>query len=325
MVPALQALLERLIDYAGLFPPASLQMEQAVEKFRAHRRSPHAWMLARFICPGQRLPQLGDLLQSGEPRWSIAMLCRGGDTPAAFDEGLAADLDAAAAFAGRGGGSVDALEARLPESALAEGPAAVSALVRSAAERTARAGLDAPFFFEINPDAGNGQGLEAGLDGLYAARQGPGRPLQVGAKLRTGGVTAAMFPSCAAVARFISGCRERELAMKATAGLHHPLRRFDPAMGAAMHGFINVFTAAALADYARLEAAELAGVLASEDPQAFQFDEDGLCWGSHRVPAAAITRSRSRLAAGFGSCSFDEPVDDLLQLGWLRPTPTPIH
>ena len=46
-----------LIDYAGLFPPAALPMQQAVENYARYRASPEAWMLGRFVLPANRLPE----------------------------------------------------------------------------------------------------------------------------------------------------------------------------------------------------------------------------------------------------------------------------
>jgi hypothetical protein len=55
---ARRALLGRLIDHAALFPPASLDMPQALEADRRARESPEAWMLDRFIVPASRLGEL---------------------------------------------------------------------------------------------------------------------------------------------------------------------------------------------------------------------------------------------------------------------------
>ena len=44
-VAALRALLENAIDYAGLFPPADLALEQALKNQAAYVRSPDRWML----------------------------------------------------------------------------------------------------------------------------------------------------------------------------------------------------------------------------------------------------------------------------------------
>jgi hypothetical protein len=54
-VGALTPLLERLVDDAGLFPPSSLPMQQALMRFRASR-SPV--LSGRFLCPAARLDEL---------------------------------------------------------------------------------------------------------------------------------------------------------------------------------------------------------------------------------------------------------------------------
>ena len=58
MSDARRALLGRLIDHAALFPPASLDMPDALEADRRARESPEAWMLDRFIVPASRLGEL---------------------------------------------------------------------------------------------------------------------------------------------------------------------------------------------------------------------------------------------------------------------------
>jgi hypothetical protein len=65
---ARRALLERLIDHAALFPPASLTMDEAVAADRAARAGEHAWMLGRFIVPASRL---GELPAGFAPRLSV--------------------------------------------------------------------------------------------------------------------------------------------------------------------------------------------------------------------------------------------------------------
>ena len=58
MPDALRALLGELIDHAPLFPPASLPLEAALEDHTRARRSPHAWMVRRFVAPASRLGEL---------------------------------------------------------------------------------------------------------------------------------------------------------------------------------------------------------------------------------------------------------------------------
>jgi hypothetical protein len=133
----------------------------------------------------------------------------------------------------------------------------------------------------------------------------------LGAKVRCGGAVAA--PAPAQLAGFIAGCAGRDLAWKATAGLHHPFRDVDPATGEARHGFLNLLAAAGLAAGGADEG-DLAAVLAETDADAFTLDESGLRWRDRMVGPEARARFD-----GYGSCSFDEPVDDLVALGVLAP------
>jgi len=58
-------------------------------------------------------------------------------------------------------------------------------------------------------------------------------------------------------------------------------------------------------------------ILAEHDPHAFAFDDDGASWRGHRVSTEDIITMRRDFATSFGSCSFEEPIGDLKELGWL--------
>ncbi len=136
------------------------------------------------------------------------------------------------------------------------------------------------------------------------------------AKLRTGGVTHDAFPDAERVASFIERCAELGLAFKATAGLHHPIRCVKPltyepgAPTGTMHGFVNVFMAAALPQHSR-------EILMESDARAFEFSDDSASWRGHSIATADLARVRNEFAISFGSCSFEEPLNDLKELGWL--------
>ena len=125
-----------------------------------------------------------------------------------------------------------------------------------------------------------------------------------GAKVRCGGATSDMYPSPAELARFVCGCRDRGLAFKATAGLHHPLRE------GIVHGFLNLLGAAVLA-HAGAGEDDLAEVLAEEDVAAFAVDDEVFSFYGHEFGAEQIAATREGLFTGYGSCSFSEPVEDL--------------
>ena len=56
MPPARRAFLDGLIDYAGLFPPAELALEPALDLYGRYRTAPDAWMLGRFLIPARASP-----------------------------------------------------------------------------------------------------------------------------------------------------------------------------------------------------------------------------------------------------------------------------
>jgi hypothetical protein len=138
--------------------------------------------------------------------------------------------------------------------------------------------------------------LDADLTSLIAAG--------ARAKIRMGGDA---FPEPEAVAQFLRAGAAARLPFKATAGLHHPIR--NPPM----HGFVNLFLAAALA----WRGDDPLATLEEQSAGAFYFDDDAVEWHGHRVSAAELRAARERFAISFGSCSFEEPVADLKGLGWL--------
>jgi hypothetical protein len=58
VAPGLRALLARLIDYAGMFPPASLPCEAAIAKYQSYRNGEHAWMLRWFVVGAAQLERV---------------------------------------------------------------------------------------------------------------------------------------------------------------------------------------------------------------------------------------------------------------------------
>ena len=119
-------------------------------------------------------------------------------------------------------------------------------------------------------------------------------------KLRCGGE---LVPSAEQVALVLICCRETGAAMKATAGLHHPLRRGHE------HGFLNLLCAAVFAHARGANEGELRAILDTEALAELPLEE---------LDAGEVRAARERLFKGFGSCSWREPVDDLRALGWLE-------
>lgn len=313
--PGLRALLAEIVDYAGLFPPAALALDDAMRRYARYRAEPEAWMLGRFVVPAARLAEVSAFaaLFAQQPPFRFAVLGTGGQDTAAFEKSLSADLAAVAAFLERHAGRVEAgvLEVRLPDALLADADA-VPAFVESLAARLAAAPIPRPDVFLEIPLTG---GVPAVLPDLLAALAG--RRGEMGLKLRTGGLDAAAFPDAEPLAAVLAACRDNGVRFKATAGLHHPVRQYHASVGTRMYGFLNVFGAAVLAAAHGLDAAALREVLLDETPGHFRFDGDAFAWKDLAVPAADVRVARRTLAVSFGSCSFDEPREDLAALGFF--------
>ncbi|MBI1915764.1 MAG: hypothetical protein HYS12_13675 [Planctomycetes bacterium] len=326
---SLRALLEGVIDYAGLFPPAKLPLDQALRNYARYRREPEGWMLGRFVCPASRLAELvlfHDELFAAGPPFVFSVLGRGGATADELLSGLRDDLRDIAAFRARHGTAVevDVFEVRLPDEVLGADryDDALSLLGQSA---RAIEELGPPVlkpFYEAPLREGWQIEVEEIMEVLdedaAAADVSPRqRCRQAGFKLRCGGLEAAAFPTAEQVAWALVNAQDREVPMKFTAGLHHPLRRFDASVQAPLHGFLNVLLAGVFAGVETVDEDDLVPVLLEEEPAHFDFDDAGVRWEELAVGLADIQRARREFVLSFGSCSFDEPRDDLRALGLL--------
>lgn len=295
MAPAiLRALLAKLIDYAGLFPPASLSMPDTVRNYSAYRQSADAWALGRLVVPAARLAELGTVAHQlsvlEQKPWHVSVIA--GDH---FD----ADITAIRAFNAddRPHLRVDAVEVR----ANSVDDVHRIALYADSALAT---------FVEV-PSSTDPRSMLDALQGHH-----------LWAKIRTGGTTSDAFPQASAVARFLIACFERDLRFKATAGLHHPTRGEYPLTYAGdaprgeMFGFLNLFIAAALARTGADEA-EVSSALEERNAGAFTFSKDAVTAFGSRLDVDDITTMRAHGAISFGSCSFREPIDELTALGLL--------
>ncbi len=313
LIDGRQALLEGLVDYAGLFPPASLDLAHAVAEYRTSRTGPHRWMLGRFLCPTSQIEDLAARLtasmEAGEPPWSVGAVFDEPPGPAALH---AAVFDRYMEPAAR----VTAVELRTPPEA-ADGRSADAArdLLAPFADAACAVSPEVRPFLEVARTDEWEQGIPNAVEGIARLSETMLRP--IGAKIRTGGLTADAFPSPQQVARFIAACRHRGVAYKATAGLHHPVRHHDADADVMRHGFLNLLTAGALATEGAPEDV-LVSAIEETDPAAFRVGPTGLAWRDRRVTAATLRTLRQDGFTAYGSCSFDEPVADLTALGVLE-------
>jgi hypothetical protein len=293
---SVRALMHQIVDYAGLFPPASLDMPKTVTNFGRYYAGPDQWALGRLVIPVNRLGEFERYAETVLPTskrddtenpWRLTVL-----STAAGDDDFEADLNIIDNFNERHNDSqsgrviIDAIELK-----------AVSA---NSIEEALEMMPDTLFpWFEV-PVSGEYRGMLAALS-----------EMESGAKIRTGGVTAEAHPAPLDVARFIVNCAAADVPFKATAGLHHPFRHHAPEVGCLQFGFVNMFIGAALAFHGQVEQEELEMLLCDEHPGNFEFHQTQVAWKGRSIGIGALREARERFVRSFGSCSFEEPLADL--------------
>jgi hypothetical protein len=326
MYASTRALLSGLVDYAGLFPPAKLPLDQALRNYLRYRAEPESWMLGRIICPAALLGELTafaeDIAKLSTPL-ALSVLGRGGADAKEFLDGVRTDLADALKLGERFGGktAVEAYEVKLPP-ALCEASAEkqLFALVGTAAfvwDKDWR-GVVAPFY---EPPSARRETVQRVMDVLArdaaapeAANRSHCRP--AGLKLRCGGSPDSM-PTAEELAFAIVRSRDLCVPLKFTAGLHHLFGHFDPPSQRTMHGFLSLFAAGALSYAQTVPQSTIQRIIEDQDFRHFRFTGTALRWNNLSAPGSQVEIARQTLVTSFGSCSFDEPRDDLRGLGLI--------
>ncbi len=297
--PAARVLLDGIVDYAGLFPPAALNMRESVRNYARYRGGEAGWMLGRLVCP---VSAFDDFAREAEPLlprdpgaipWRLAAIGTGDH---------AADAEAIAAMNQNHRWSweecsalVDTIETR------AASPDDIHA-IHAAFPSDAQVYVEVPLANDVEP--------------FIQALAATGRR----AKIRTGGVTADAFQSVSAVVSFIECCVQHHVPFKATAGLHHPLTGSHAltsevnAAHATMLGFLNVFLVAALTVKAQ-DRSWRERALRESDASQLTFANEAITWQGFRFDRNELAQLREQVAISFGACSFDEPVNEVRALG----------
>jgi hypothetical protein len=304
--PSLRSLLEGIVDYAGLFPPARLPLNETIENFIAYRSEPFSWMVGQFVCPTmvlhETLPFDDALHATGRAVFATA-IGRGGDDAREFVLHCEQDIAVIRDFNEKSSASrVVSYEVKLPKRFSHETGVAQSL------QQIKRAADGLELFFEA-PIAGEDEAAVRRTIGQISDSEAGSL------KLRLGGAEKEAFPPAKPLANAIHLAASLKLRVKFTAGLHHPLPRLDHDLGAPMHGFINVFCASILARTQSISNVKIEEVLAQDDPRLFTFFDDSIdaCGMSMSVQEIEMGRC---FALSFGSCSVMEPVEDLRDMGF---------
>ena len=307
--PGLRLLTAGLFDYAGTFPPAALAFDEALAKSASFPELLlRPWLRAAdlVVTTGQLANLSSDRLRrAGFPagralRWAVLGPVLKPDGPAAVHGDLLTWLERAASL--RLPQEIVSYEVRVEVSPSAMGwlTEVLVLLVQGLAPRGIR--------LVIEPDWSPEDWL-AGAEVIAEVLAGMSEPRPV-LKVRGSGPKAIDVPALAHVVGVVA---RHGLGLKATAGLHHPVR--DARWGNDM-GFLSLAAGLrlrqALGEDGFPEEA-LLSCLAQEGRAGLEaFDlRRGLVWRDWSLEAATLEAVVARLPFAIGSCSLDEPDEDL--------------
>ena len=321
-IESLELFCKGMIDYAGLFPPASLNLAQAFNNYIMYLESDYKWMLARFIIPAKKLGELTELMSkmkySDKLILPFSILGSAGDSADEFAVNFEQDLRYIIEFQNKFGGRVttNAYETKLPVNIVTGGTSnemsELMSVVSGGFEKTLGNNINV-FYESFLKDDFNARVVKA----AEAISLHNGKISNAGFKLRTGGTEPSAFSSPEEITFAILTCLEYNVPVKCTAGLHHPIRHYNESVRSNMHGYLNVFGAAMFAYVCSLDEEETLQIVNEEDPYAFHFLEEGIELYDNFAGLEEIEEARSKFILSYGSCSFDEPVDDLKMMELL--------
>ncbi|NBX83333.1 hypothetical protein EBQ90_09630 [bacterium] len=316
------ALLSGIIDYAGMFPPASLDLNATLKKAATFRRtSRHPWLLNRVVLGLNEIKQLNPRLlwesgSDGSP-WTISAL---GTTPQENStetviKTIDWDLRELRRIQERlyhSSCRVDIVsyETRLPAEVSAPGQAITAGEtvfpVLEQLETIWPGELD--IYFEVSLGASWEETLE-GVSRILAEWIAENSASQMipALKIRTGGK---QVPTPQQLAKAIDECAANGIKLKATQGLHHPVSQGSE------FGFINLFAAINFAyslGNKEFSLKDIETCLTSQKGDEFVFSESSFSWRGREITTQQIESARKTHAATFGSCSIDEPDEFLFK------------
>lgn len=314
------ALLSQSIDFAGMFPPASLDLDSTLRRAATFRKdSKNPWLMNRVVLALEEVKKLNpsklfSLGADGSP-WLLSVLGNPspGDSSEDFVKSVAWDFREMRRVHDRYFHSSCKIEQvgyeiRLPNPVYSPGEGILSGeYIFPALEQIESfwpRHMD--IYFEVSLE-GAWEDTVEGVSRVIAEWLNENSDSSVipGLKVRTGGK---FTPRAEQLALVINECATHGIKFKATQGLHHPLSK-GPSFG-----FINLLAAINFAFSLGQDQFSLAHIqecLVSDQQKDFVFGTNDFSWKKHVLTNDEIESARRTHAAAFGSCSLDEPDQDL--------------
>jgi len=326
--------MEGLIDYAGLFPPAELPLNEAIDEYILQLKSANSKMLSRFIIHTSKLENLDQFLPLFEDigPLRLSVLGGGGNNDDEYLKNINKNINNINDYRKKHKEKIeiDVIECKMPSNSPSKKTMVKAATLLNNSnlthyhEFTQLPYIDMNYSTEVDESSWDHE--------IIPTVQIISKIKNAGIKLRCGGVVKEAFPTVEQIAAMIQTCVIAEVPMKFTAGLHHPIRHFAEEYDEYMHGFINTFGAGIFATtFPKPKNSQekyrmfilLSHMIDDQNAENFNFTNDSLIWKvrddrdtEFEIETKKIKVVREKGMISYGSCSFQEPIDDLSKLGW---------
>ena len=283
--------LENIVDYAGIFPPATLSAREALSRYKAYRNGSENWILGSLAWSCSTLPDLAELLTPND-EIELALIGRPSTNWETWQDARLHDVE-----------DVNVILEKCPGVAAATYESRIDDLrkITDVINSLRSLGKETDIYIELPWD----HPLDDALAELATEEW-------IRVKFRTGGKTKDAYPSPLQLASVLKQCIDLEIEFKLTAGLHEPIAHVDSSNGAFAHGFLNVLMATFASYQDDASVNELAEILESSDQSLWSIKK-GLSFNGKTLSEDDLNNARSFFGS-FGSCSITEPLEGLQRL-----------
>ena len=313
---SLNNFMQELLDYAGLFPPATLSLQDSLKNFAEYHHHNQKDWLGKFILPAKKIDDTILILNKLnifsmlKNKVKFSVILSSSETLSEYKNTVKTDLISVNKLINQYGNIIDiqSFEVLPPKEVFnSDNTDSIKNFLIYSSEFLFQFKDKVEFYCEL-PFS------EKLNDNLTAIKKHNDNInlLKISVKLRTGGVTPQQIPTSRDVANAILLCAKQKIPLKATAGLHVPVPNDNPQVGAKLHGFLNVFSCMLFCyDGQLLNLQEIEKIISSYSYSDFKFSDKGLHVGDKFIANSKIAELRKLYIKSFGTCSFLEPIEHL--------------
>jgi len=318
---SLNIFMHELLDYAGLFPPALLSLEESLENFVLYHEHKQKKWLGKFILPANKIndsililnKQNSFLTLNKKAEFSIILSSC--ETISEYSKTLSLDFTVLLNLLKHYSKNIEikSFEFLPPKEIFySKKYDGLNYILTHFYSFLDNAKLKAEVFIEITLS----EDIESIVNIIKNYENKFNKKISI--KMRTGGISPEQIPSSYEIANAISTYAASKTPLKATAGLHVPIPNFNNHVGTTLHGFLNVFSCMLLCYDQNLSVSIMEKLLLECKYINFKFTEKGLFVNNYFLDNKKILYLRQNYIKSFGTCSFIEPIEHLEKNNFIK-------